>query len=622
MNEKELRFHLSKEIIKGNFVIFDFEVFKYDVLLGCVVIDDKGCSYYQTWSKEDIKSFYAENINAIWFGHNNKHYDNIILQAILKNQDIYKVSKTLVESDEKSPFKLNIKLNYIDLMKIAGRMPFYSLKMTEGASGKNISETEVDFNLDRPLSDEEKELTESYNRDDLSQTYDNFVLLKNKWSLRFKLCKEFNLDISHIKDTEAMLGANVLGCHRIEGIEKQYYPPIWFDDLRIEKQPIMQYSDEKLLKKNQYLNSDLKTFYLNEEFKKDMHFLLNICGGTITGGSGGMHSAISKYHCDNALYFDVSGYYNLIMINKNLLPRGLDEEGKKKYIHCYHEQLRLKKINPEMRGVYKIILLAVFGGMNNEYTNFYDPYKGDLVMITGQLYIVDLLQKLEGKINLVQTNTDGIIVEPLEWDKRNEIIKIVEEWESRTGFVIKKVPIHNIWQRDVNNYIYTNEDGSIETKGEYGLYNAWDNIFDRMSWSVKEPPIFATAVVDFLINGITPEETIEKNKRKLRMFQYLCKRGSFKAMKYVVKDENDRIIKEEILQNVNRCFAYDSLTEKGMIYKINPNKQSKYQSLPENVFIYNEDINNENNINDVIDKIDWQYYIDKSYKKLGELVSI
>ena len=275
-----------------------------------------------------------------------------------------------------------------------------------------------------------------------------------------------------------------------------------------------------------------------------------------------------------------------------------------------------------MRGVYKIILLAVFGGENNEYTEFYDPWKGDLVMITGQLYITDLLQKLEGKIKLVQTNTDGIIVEPLEWDKRQEIIKIVEEWESRTGFVIKKVPIHNIFQRDVNNYIYTTEDGSIETKGEYGLYNAWENIFDRMTWSVKEPPIFSHIVVDFLINGITPEETVEKNKRKLRMFQYLCKKGAFKYMKYIVKDEAGKVKSETILQNVNRCFAYNSLTDIGMIYKYSDTKTSKYQSLPPNVIIYNDDINEESHIDDLLDKINWQYYIDTGYKKIKELVGM
>lgn len=611
------------ESIKGNIIIFDFEVFKYNTLLGTLILDENGMKCYQTWNLEEIKNFYLENVNAVWFGHNNTNYDNLILQAIVKGQDIYATSKILVKCEEKSPIKLRIPLHYIDLMKMVGRCPFYSLKMTEAACGKNISESEVDFNLDRPLTDEEMRLTESYNRDDLNQTYDNFIALKDKWSIRFKLCKEFNLDISHVMDTEAMLGASVLGCKRIQGIENQYVPPTWYNDLVFNGDvKIKQYEGEKITQKTKFTDTDLKTFYMTEQFRKKQHFLLDICGGTIVGGAGGLHSALNQYHCDNALYFDVSGYYNLIMINKGLLPRGLDEDGKERYVHCYHEQLRLKKINPVMRSVYKTVLLTVFGGMNNEYTDFYDPYNFDLVMITGQLYIIDLLQKLEGKIKLVQTNTDGIMVEPLEWDKKDEVIKIVEEWEARTGFVIKKVPIHNIWQRDVNCYVFTEENGNVEVKGDYKTYNAWENIFDCQTWQVKEPPIFATAIVDFVINGITPEETIERNKRNLRMFQYLCKKGGYKAMKYIVKDECDNIIKEDILQNVNRCFAYNSLTENGMIYKISPNKTSKYPSLPSNVFIYNNDICKDENIDEIIDKIDWQYYIDRSYEKLGKLVSI
>lgn len=614
------RFSITKERTKGNIIIFDFEVFKYDVLLGALVLNKNNISCYQTWDKNEIKNFYLDNINAVWFGHNNKAYDNFILQAVIDGKNVYDVSKMLIKYEDNSPLRLHINLHYIDLMKMTGsKCPFYSLKMTEAASGKNISESEVSFDLDRPLTKEEKALTESYNRDDLNQTYDNFVALKNEWLIRFKLCKEFNLDISHVMDTEGMLGASVLGCHKIKGIENQYKAPLWYEDLRMNTQPIVQFKHEKGVT---FTQSDLKSFYLNEEFKKDMGFNLNICGGTINGGSGGMHSALSKYHCENALYFDVSGFYNLIMINKDLLPRGLDDNGKQRYVHCYEEQLRLKKINPIMRGVYKKVLLAVFGGMGNNYTEFYDPYNFDLVMITGQLYIVDLLQKLQGKINLVQINTDGIIVEPLDWNNRQEIIKIVEEWESRTGFVIKKVPIHNIWQRDVNNYIFTNEDGSIETKGEYGLYNAWDNIFTRQTWGIKEPPIFATAIVEFVINGIAPEETIEKNKRRLRMFQYLCKKGGFKSMEYEVRDESNRLIKKETLQNVNRCFPYNSLTEVGKIFKVRPDKRCKYPCLPDNVFIYNDDINEECHIDDIIDRIDWQYYVDKTYKKLTELVSI
>ena len=65
-----------------NFVIFDFEVFRYDTLLGCIVIDENDNKQtIQMWNEDDIRSFYALHIDDVWIGHNNKCYDNLILQA-------------------------------------------------------------------------------------------------------------------------------------------------------------------------------------------------------------------------------------------------------------------------------------------------------------------------------------------------------------------------------------------------------------------------------------------------------------------------------------------------------------------------------------------------------------
>ena len=47
-----------------------------------------------------------------------------------------------------------------------------------------------------------------------------------------------------------------------------------------------------------------------------------------------------------------------------------------------------------------------------------------------------------------------------------KIIGIVEEWEQRTGFVIKKEHKYNLWQRDVNCYFCVDEKGVIEYKGD------------------------------------------------------------------------------------------------------------------------------------------------------------
>ena len=68
-----------------NIIIFDFEVFKYDTLLGCLYIDEHGKHLFQSWDLDEIRLYYKNNEDALWVGHNNCGYDNYILDAILKN---------------------------------------------------------------------------------------------------------------------------------------------------------------------------------------------------------------------------------------------------------------------------------------------------------------------------------------------------------------------------------------------------------------------------------------------------------------------------------------------------------------------------------------------------------
>ena len=42
-------------------IVFDFEVFKYDTLLGVYDVNEK--KFYQTWNLEEIRRFYWRNQN-------------------------------------------------------------------------------------------------------------------------------------------------------------------------------------------------------------------------------------------------------------------------------------------------------------------------------------------------------------------------------------------------------------------------------------------------------------------------------------------------------------------------------------------------------------------------------
>jgi len=557
-------------------LIFDFEVFKYDTLLGVYDVNQK--QYFQTWNLQKIKLYYESNKDAIWIGHNNKDYDNYILQSIIFNKNPYVTSNEIIVQHKKQHLK--IQLNYYDLMS----MHTTSLKTIEAACGKNISESEVDFNLDRELTEEEKRMTESYNKDDLNQTFEDLKMTKSEFQLRLDLIKEFNLPLTILHCTQAQIAEIVLNAQPLENVEPIH--PIMYPQLQVKNQVAIDY-------------------YLNEKFKTNEKPIIELCGVPHQMGAGGMHADKKCYHADWAYYFDVSGYYNLVMMNYNLLSRAIPEEGKKLYEYMYHEQIRLKKIDPKKRAVYKTILLAVYGAQMNQYCKFYDPWNGALVPIVGQMFLIDLLEKLNDKIDLIQTNTDGVIAKPIVDEQI--VVDIINEWQERTGFTLKLDKIYDIYQRDVNCYMYRDDKGEIHTKGEaVNYYNNWENPLSANCYNSREPIIIQYCIVEYLMNHKKPEETVIQYKNELRLFQYICKKLSYD---YLTFETFNNTIK---LQNVNRCFASK---QEGQIYKNKVNKHDKYGNLPDKVFVWNDDISK-------LDKkqIDYVYYIKRAYERINEFL--
>lgn len=568
-------------------LVFDFEVFKYDVLLGVYDVNTK--QYIQLWDINKIKEYYKLNKDSIWIGHNNMGYDNFILQGILFDQNPFEISNAIINEHVK--LRLTIDLYYYDIMQLHKT----SLKTLEGVVGKNISESKVLFNIDRPLTKEEKLEVESYNRDDLDQTFDDLKMVKSEFQLRLDLIKEFNLSLDALHYTEAQIAEAVLKPKAIYNIENMPVHPILYDNLKVN-------------------NEAVKNYYLNEKFKTSEKLTVTLCGLEHLMGAGGIHAGANNKYYDWAYYFDVSGYYNLIMIKYNMLARTIPESGKELYIHMYHEQLRLKKIDPVKRALYKTILLAVSGAQRNKHSKMYDPWTGALIPMVGQIFLVDLLEKLEGKVELIQSNTDGIIAKPLPGITDEQLLDIVKEWQGRTGFVLKMDKIYEIYQRDVNNYIYKDDSGNIHTKGEaVTYYENWENPLTTGSYNRQEPIILQYCLVEYFINKIKPEYTVIKYKDNLKMFQYICKTLSYDYLTF------ETLNSKEKLQKVNRCFA--SKTD-GFIYRNKEKdnqlyKHDAYPALPDKVFVHNEAL-------DSVDKskIDYLYYIKRAYDKINKFVNV
>ena len=582
-------------------IIYDFEVFMYDSLLGANIIDEKGKSQrYQTWNLDEICKFYIDHQNDLWVGHNNYEYDDLVLDAIYHKENPFEASLKIVKKNY--TVRKRIKLYSIDLMRLKSET--YSLKLTELLCGKNIHTTEVDFMIKRPLTEEEKELTESYNWSDLEQTTYNYNMMYDLIKLKFDIISEFKLDLkSSLELPSSMLAAKVLNAKYMPSLKYSHLSPIPYKQLCIRNKRVLDY-------------------YFNKEYINDGDFIISFDGLDFSFGGGGLHAARKQYYSDKVIYIDVKGYYNLLSILYNLFPRNLSEESKQKYIKMYETQLELKKTNPVKRESYKVLLLAVTGSMNRDNSPFYDPEMYVLLTTLGQLFIYDLLEHLEGLIKVVQVNTDGIMIEPIDWSNENVIVDIINEWCTRTGFNVKREYLYELWQKDVNTYCCLNENREVIVKGDYlKNYDISDKAYASQSFfKCKEPPIMAQGIVNFLIYGISVEEYISKHKKNLKLFQYACNKTGYDYMTYDTFNVATMEHSTERLQGIDRAFAFKSEEISGTIYKhkerYGKHSQAKYPSLPDNVLVYNHSLNDVSE--DFYDQIDYQYYVKRIYKKIED----
>lgn len=591
-----------------NIAIFDFEVFRYDTLLGYGFVDLKtgNCAYKQTWDLNEMRELYnTYGADTIWVGWNSNHYDDLIFEAVVKNQvSPFVKSKELIGQKWK-PF---CRFPFFGYDLLNGFLNPPSLKLTEALEGDSIDTTEVDFDLQRPLTAEERAQTEQYNMSDLKRTYKNFCKFKGKFELRIAMINEFNIPLQQgLRMTGTQIAAAALGAKAVPGIENQKIKPVLYPTLQVKNQQMIDW-------------------FLGEKFREKENIRLNICNTTVNFAAGGAHSECNKYHAKKAMYADISGYYNLVMMNFDLLPRTLDEAGKERYKFMYHEQLRLKKIDPGKRKIYKTICLSVFGAMNNEHTDFYDPQKALLVTSSGEMFMLDLLEKLDGLGTAFNVNTDGIMFEPFDWNDEEKIRNIIQEWVERNGFAVKTGIITDYHGRDVNCYVMREPDGELCFKGEaVKNYDISDKAFaEGAFFNCKEPPIIAKGIVAAFMDGILPEQFVEQNKNDMKLYQYTCKKNTFDYLAYKMTTINTGSIAEYQIQSPSRCFAKRDVSSVGTIIKHRTKNGkhtfAKVQNLPDNVFIWNDEILSEDAINKIVPQIDYKYYVNRIYERINEFL--
>lgn len=580
-------------------VFYDFEVLLYNWLV-CAIDPAEPEPYIIIDNPELLKQIYEQYKNDIWIGFNSRHYDQYILKGIICGFDAWEVNDYIINKgfpgwSFSSLFRNIFLINY-DCAPLN-----QSLKQLEGFQGHNIHESGVDFKIDRPLTDAEITETVEYCLNDVKETMGVFAENVADFEVQLELIKEFNLPLSCMAKTQTQLTAEILQA------EKHDYK----DDFDLDLQPYLE-NIKKYKKVVDWYKSFITKEHLSDYEKEKIYSMkleIDVAGAPHKFGWGGAHGAKPKYHGKGwFLHIDVHQYYPSLVISNNFFPRSVSEEGKRRYAMMKDESVRLKAFQElkKKRNGYKLCNNKMTGGMKDKNNKLYDPKNNNNICVGGQLAILLLIEMLEPYVELIQSNTDGIIVKLPDLKTYEIVDDVCFEWEGLTGVSLGFDPlIKEIYQKDVNSYLFVDVEGYVERKGGYVKeLNPLDN----------DLPIVNKALVDYMTKGIPVEKTI-LDCDDLMMFQKICKLTSkFEKVYHTTFCDSGRPgVTKEYFNKCYRIFASTDSSD-GTVYKVKEGRLYKFANTSENSFIENGDITEMKTPS----KLDYQWYINLANERLRQ----
>lgn len=571
-------------------LFFDTETFAYDWLL--CTFNGQEFTYIEN-DIEMLQQYYEDHKYDLWVGYNCKGYDQYIIKAILLGYNP-KILNDWIIKDGKAGWQFSnefrdIQLNIYDCM-VFGK----SLKQLESYLGVNIHETDVDFDIKRPLTEKEKRLNREYCKADVYNTALVFQHSQDDFKAHMGLCKLASEPISSMAKTKAQLSAKILNANRLS-------PKEWGEEWNF------QYI--QAVKDYEYYHNDVVTFFDNLRNIKDskVKYEIDIYGVPHTFALGGIHGAKENYVYDVGntpeyicLHVDVASYYPHIMTEWGLLSRAIPSV--KDFKDIMDLRLKYKHEKNPLQAPLKIAINGTYGqsgagkyedGKYKVLSDIYDPVRMREVCINGQLMLLQLIEDLN-RYELIQSNTDGLIYK-LHKDEFKNFDKIVKDWEKRTRMSMEYDYINLLVQRDVNNYVAVFANGEVERKG--GAVKK-SKILDY------DLPIVSDAVVEYFVNGANPSDTINEENRLMPFMKTYKLQG-----KYTHAIHNEVVLTDKVY----RVFASRSRRD-GIVYKVKgEGKPEKFASCPDHAKIVNTNIQDRK----CPTWLDKNWYIEEAWKRIN-----
>ena len=565
-----------------------------------------------------FKDFWFAHSDYIFIGYNSRMFDAILAKGVLNDMNPCFVADQLINKGKRGRVLLRGKKNY-EFINFDVMLKDKSLKQLELFMGHMIKESDIPFDISRPLSKEEEDEIIAYNTHDVQETLYVLDNCEQELEAMILTLDMFNLPRTMLDNTKALLADKVLGAVHSHTLD---------DEFEITIPERLNIQDKYKHVVDWYLDPYNFSYVLpfqsekNNPTKKQLKTVVGGC--PCIYARGGVHGSIDNCIIEGIIVImDVGSLYPSLQINEGYTSRKLKRA--ELFTEMRDNRLKLKAQKDPKQQPLKIILNSSYGILKSKDKNSYDPLMSNNTCEAGQFYLTELIGDIEDYCMPFNINTDGVYVKCETMEDANKVIELANKWEERTKLTLDIEVFENgkYIAKDVNNYILikdtTKEVKELKRTGAY---------VKKLSPIDNDLPIINKALIDYFVNDIPVEDTIN-NATKLIDFQQSVKLGTmYKEVIYgnptdVKENGKIKTIIEDgipLKEKVTRVFASTRAEDKG-IYKSKVTKgeifYEKISNTPSKCFIDNDNI---------IDKavpeyLDRQYYIDLVKERIRQFIT-
>ena len=502
-------------------LILDTEVYKNYFLCSFKSIESGEYRHLEFYRGAD-SSVIGETLSILnknlTIGFNSNSYDLPILAAFVSGwgcQKLHALSKEIIESGKPAWVvckDYNIAVlaawDHIDLIEVAPGNA--SLKLY-GARMHATKIQDLPIEPDASIDPSDREVLRDYCENDLDTTELLYCSLEKQIGLRVAMSQQYGMDLRSKSD--AQIAETVIKSELEKLTRKSYRKP------KLAPGQKYRYRDPGFVR----FQSDV----LQSRFEKMIDYEYEVSGkGTIKApdflremftlgtstyqmGIGGLHSCeksrlIRSNEKELLVDWDVASYYPSIILEQELAPKSMG----KPFLHVYRS-LVTRRLEAKKRGdtvvadTLKICVNGSFGKLANQYSALYAPELFLQVVLTGQLALLMLIERMEDAgIKVVSANTDGVVC-LVDRSKIRVMEDVAWNWELDTTYLLERAEYNALSCRDVNNYIAVRCDGKIKGKGIFAGPGLMKN---------PDQQVIYKAVAAYIAEGVPVDKTIRASK--------------------------------------------------------------------------------------------------------------